>query len=154
MWKKLFSFLSGKHFSEYALLVNQDDTPIERDLLIAVSVVLFEIVGVDATVDEIESRILCQELVLNFGVSESELPTLIQDAILARKDAGKMDSFVAMINQKYNTQQRQRLFAIVLKLMHADGRIDKQESRMTKQIESRFQLSNTQISEVKQFLGL
>ncbi|MCB0334113.1 MAG: TerB family tellurite resistance protein, partial [Bdellovibrionales bacterium] len=80
---------------------------------------------------------------------EDEVPELVEIAIAAKCEKGKIDEFVKAINDNFNPKQRQEILTMVWKVVLADGKIDKFEERFAAQMKTRFMLSDEQADQAR-----
>jgi uncharacterized tellurite resistance protein B-like protein len=150
MFGVIKDFFAGSKSLQETLEVDQTGEPTTLDLQIATAVILIEMASADHEVAEAEAQEVCQLLFQNFGVGEENIPDLIEIAVNARKEKGKIDEFVDVINDKFNEAQKLRILAMVWKMVIADGKVDKYEERFAKQMMNRFRLSPEQAEEAMQ----
>lgn len=147
MLGKIKEFFSGE---ESAVHVDKGGKATPFDLHVAVVVLLVEMAGSDHEIDPNEAEAICSSVSEQFQMEEDEVPELVQIAISSRNEEGKIDNFVGLINEAFNDSQKQKLLAMVWKVVLADGVVDKFEERFAKQIEKRFRLSEDQGKRAKQ----
>ena len=141
MLRKIAEFFKGE---QSGVDVDESGNPTSHDLQVATVVLMVEMASADHEVAPEEAEAVCNAVASQFSVDEEEIPELVQIAIAARQEAGKIDEFVGLINDNFNASQRQRILAMMWKVVLADGRIDKFEERFINQLVSRFQLSEDQ----------
>lgn len=142
MLKKLMQLFSGGKTD--GLTLDQWGKPLSEDLQIAIAVVLVEGASIDQGIDAKESAAVCALMQQELGLAEDALPQVVQAAITARQQQQKLDSFVKLINDSFHSAQRQRLFALIWKIVMADGKVEKFEQRFAVQMRNRLQLSEAQ----------
>ena len=147
MFNKLKEFFQGEQTD---VDVDRSGAPTEHDLHLATAVILIEMAGADEEIDRAEAQTICATIQNQFGIPENEVPELIEVALAAKREAGKIDEFVKVINSNFNPTQRQRILMMVWKVVMADGKIDKFEQRFAEQMRNRFQLTVEQAEEAKQ----
>lgn len=148
MFKGLKEFLLGNQESDQVAL-DGDGKPTQQELLIATAVILFEMAASDSDIDHAEAEALCSSMGEQFQVPEDEVPGLVQLAIKAKEQAGKIDSFVKLLNEHFNDGQKQRVLAMIWKVVLADGKIDKFEERFALQMQNRLRLSPEHLEAAK-----
>lgn len=144
MFDKLMDFFSGQRELTSALDVDASGRPTEQDMHVAAAVLLVEVAGSDDHIAPQEAEAVVKMMSQQFGIDETSIPDLIKLAVIAKKEKGKIDEFVKAVNERLNEQQRQRLFAMVWKVVLADGKIDQGEERLAVQIRYRLQLTKEQ----------
>lgn len=145
MFRKLKKFLSG----EQSLADNMNDSLAHDklgqvttfDLHIATAVLLVHIASADQEIAREEAEAVCTLIEKNLGIPEEDVPGLVEVAIEAKRNKGKIDEFVALINDKFNEEQRIKLLAMVWRVILADNKIEKFEDRTAVQIQNRLRLS-------------
>ena len=149
MFGKLKSFFKGETTLEKSLQADKSGQPSTEDLHLATLVILIEMAGSDQEIAPQEAQAVCALMQKEFGLAEESLPELVQVAVAARKDKGKIDEFVAAINSNFSVPQRQRLLAMIWKVVLADGKVGKFEQRFAVQMHNRFQLTEEQAAAAK-----
>ncbi|MDC0357192.1 TerB family tellurite resistance protein [Oligoflexia bacterium] len=139
MLGKIKEFLKGE---ETEIHVDQDGNPTDEELLIATAVLLVEMASADQVIDRQEAEAVCESMQGQFGIDEERIPEIIEVAVTVRKEQGRIDEFVKAINDSFNAKQKQRVMAMIWKVVMADGKIDKFEQRFATQLKSRLQLSD------------
>lgn len=149
--KKLLNRLFTKKPSERSTLdADKNGNPLTRGLKTAITALLVEMAGQDNEISSSEAEEICVLLAHEMNVPESELPALVQEAMQEKSKHGKVDAFVAQINEHLNAAQRIRLLAMVWKMIGADGKVDKNENRFAVQLKFRLMLSNEQEAEARE----
>ena len=143
MFDKLRDFLQ-KDSEDVSLEIDKTGTPTDKDLILATAVLLVEMAASDNEIAQEEGATVGALITGQFGVKYTELEGVIQAAIEARKKAAKIDQFVGCINEHFTEAQKQKVLAMLWKIVIADGKIDKFEERLTTQMKFRFQLTDEQ----------
>ena len=149
MFKRIMDFFGGSQSLEVSLEKDRSGETSDHDLHIATLMLLIEMAGSDSDIAPEESGTLCQLMSDKFNIPEAELPELVEIAAAARKEHGKIDQFVASVNDRFDDRQRQQVFAMIWKIVLADGKIDKYEERLGKQMRNRLRLSEEQERQAK-----
>lgn len=144
MFGKLKSFFKGETTLEKSLQADKTGQPTAHDLHVAAAVLLIEMAGSDQGIAAQEAQAVCALMGQEFGLAEETLPELVQTAVSARQQKGKIDEFVKAINANFDDSQRQRLLAMIWKIVLADGKVEKFEQRFAVQMYNRFRLSEEQ----------
>jgi len=152
MFKKIMDFFGSDQSLEVSLEQDKTGEATDHDLHVAALVLLIEMAGIDNDIAPEESMTVCQVMNEQFNLAEDELPELVEIAAAARKEQGKIDKFVASVNERFDDQQRQHLFAMIWKIVLADGKIDKFEERLSKQMRNRLRLSEDQERKAKEMV--
>lgn len=148
MFNKLLEFFQGDE-SDVGVDVDSDGNPTPHDLHVATVVILMEMAGSDNDIDVTEAETLCNSIATEFGIPEEEIPELVQIAISARAESGKIDQFVTLINKHFNEDQRTQILSMIWQVVLADGKIDRFEERFAVQMKTRFKLSEEDLAEAK-----
>jgi uncharacterized tellurite resistance protein B-like protein len=145
--KRLFS--RGGELKPTSLNVTKDGAPVSQDLQLAVIVLLIEMSGKDQHIADEEAEVVVEVGIKYFGLGEEESIAVVEQALQARKDAGKIDGFVKRLNDAYSERQKQTLMAIMWKIVLADGQIDIFERKFAVQVRYRLQLDETLSEDAK-----
>lgn len=143
MFKKVNEFLKGS----VKLDVDASGNPTDEDILIATGVLLLQMAGSDADFAPEEVRTIFQVMKLQFNIEEGEVKSLLEQANSLREEKGKIDEFINIINANFNIKQRQRVLAMLWKVILADSKIDKFETRYATQLKFRLQLTDQEAKE-------
>lgn len=146
MLEKLRSFFQNE---DENLDIDSEGTPTGRDLHIATAVLLIEMAGSDNSIDRTEAEVICQTIHNEFKLPDKEVVELIETALAARKQSGKIDSFVKILNEHFSEGQRKKVLAMIWKVVLADGGLAKSEERFALQMKNRLRLSDEAFEEVK-----
>ena len=149
MFEKLKDFFAGSEKEPASLKTDQAGKATDADLQVACAVLLVEMARADKSVARQEGQAVVALMAVQFGIPEDRMPALIETAMAARKAQGKLDEFVRCINQGFSASQKQRLLAMIWKVVLADGSVDKYEERLAVQMKSRLQLSDEQAVEAR-----
>jgi uncharacterized tellurite resistance protein B-like protein len=145
----LKKLMGGRDSAPAALNSTHDGVPILQEVQLAVFVLLIEMSGKDQHIDDAEVAIIVEVGKRHFGFSESDAVALVEKALQARKDAGKIDNFVRKLNEVYSERQKRTLMAIIWKIVMADGEIDEFERKFAVQIRYRLQLDEMSAEDAK-----
>lgn len=149
MFRKLKEFLVGEVSD---IDVDKSGKATEFELHVAVAVLLFEMAGMDSSIAHEEAAAICDTMQKEFGIEEKDIPELIEIAVVARKNEGKIDEFINLINSNFNDKQKQKILAMIWKVVEADGTVDKFEERFATQMKFRLQLSD-ELADAARSLG-
>jgi len=145
MLNKVKDFFSGKT----SLDIDKSGAPTSKDLQIASAVLLLEMAGADDDYAPEEVKACFSVLEQQFGIEDEETIAIFESAEQARQDKGKIDEFVAAINENFNDKQKQLLMAMVWRVIVADEVVENFEKRFATQLRTRLQLSREQAEESK-----
>lgn len=149
MLRKLKDFFAGSKPIADVVSVDAQGQATSEDLVIATAVILVEMASADKNIAPTEAEVICQALGAHFGLAEDQIPHVVEVAIASRKTAGKIDQFVAALNEKFTEAQRQRILAMIWSVVLADEKIEKFEERFAKQMQNRFKLTDVQAQEAR-----
>lgn len=149
MFRTLKEFFAGQQPLAVSLDKDRSGTPTDHDLHIAAAVLLVEMARSDEDIAPQEGRAVVDAIAAHFNIPEKEIPELVQIAIAARKEQGRIDEFVKCINERFEAAQRQRVLAMLWKVVLADGSVAKHEERLATQMKFRFQLTDEQAAEAR-----
>lgn len=149
MFGKIKEFFAGQEALETTLEKDKSGSATDRDLHIAAAVLLVEMASSDQEIAPQEGQAVVAAMSQEFGIGQSEVPELVEIAIASRQEKGRIDEFVKCINDNFNETQRQRVLAMLWKVIIADGTIDKYEQRLATQMKFRFKLSDEQAAEAR-----
>ena len=144
MFKKLIGFFKGEQTIEESIKASleQDKSgkATDQDLHIATAVLLVHVASSDQSIAREEAEIICNVMERNLGIPEEEIPPLVEMAVSARREKGKIDEFVSIINERFDVEQRVLLLSMIWKVVLADQKLEKLEDRMVTQIRNRLRL--------------
>ncbi|MEZ4752824.1 MAG: TerB family tellurite resistance protein [Bdellovibrionota bacterium] len=148
MLKKLVSFFKGKAALK-ASLDSVKGEALEKELLLASTVILVEAASADSDIDPIEAEEICRLLTQEFNVSDKDLPELVELAVNVRDEAEKIEEFIDFLCENFTKPQKKKLFAMVWRVIIADGRIDAFEKRFATNLKFRLRLDNVETDQAK-----
>ena len=149
MFGRIKDFFAGEQSLPASLQVDGEGRPAEADLMVACAVLLVEMARADKNIAKQEGEAVVSLMCANFGLDQAEIPKLIETAVAARKASGKIDEFVKCVNERFDAAQRQKLLAMIWKVVQSDGSVDKLEQRLAVQMKNRLQLSDEQEQEAR-----
>ncbi len=149
MLERVREFFAGKQTLEVSLAKDRSGAATDRDLQIATAVLLVEMASSDQEIASPEGRAVVDVMTRQFSIPDKDVPELVQVAIAARKEQGRIDEFVKCINDRFDAGQKQRVLAMLWKVVIADGSVQKHEQRLATQMKFRFQLSDEQAQEAR-----
>lgn len=145
MFNKLMDFFSGGT----SLEVDKNGTPTSKDLQVATAVLLLEMAGADEDFAPEEVQSCFRSMEKQFNISDSETLAIMELAQKSREDQGKVDSFVAAINENFSDKQRQLILAMIWKVVIADQLVERYEQKLAEQFRARLKLTEQQSEEAK-----
>ncbi len=151
MFKKLKAFFQGTGSLNESL--GADGGTVgeisESDLHVAVAAILIDLAGSDQEIDAHEADEICRLMQRHFGIPEGDIPALIETAMAAKRAQGKLDEFVACLNDRLDTKKRRLILTMIWKIVVADGKVDKMESRFATQMQFRLKLTEEDAAEAR-----
>jgi len=141
MFENLDIFLQGRA----SLNVEKTGLPTEKDLQIATTAILVQMAESDGNLAQQEITSLVNVLKREFKVSEEDAGHLINLADFMRKDKGKLDEFVALINERFEKSQKLTVFSMLWKIMQADGLISTTEATLAAELAGALKLSEEDV---------
>ena len=146
MFGKVFEFFKG----DASLEVDKSGAPTADDLQIATGVLLLQMAGSDDDYAPEEVHAVFRTMEKEFHISQDRALELLELADAARQAKGRIDEFVEAINEHFDEKQKQRVLAMVWRVVMADAKVDAFESRYAKQLKSRLHLSDELAEEARQ----
>ena len=141
MLEKFKTFFVGSSVGA-PLAFNKDGHVADESLQVATVVLLMEVAGADHSIAQQEANALCQVMEEEFDLPEEIIPHLIEVAVASKREAGRINEFVHSINEHFNEHQKERILTMVWKMVLADDRVEKDEEKIVKQIQTRLKLSD------------
>lgn len=145
MFDRIRSFFQGNETLELSvresLGVEGAGEAKRSDFHTAAAVLLIEMASRDEDIAPAEAEQICKIMEEHLGVPHVEIPALVSTAMAARKEKGKIDEFVAFINQNFKKPQRQLILAMIWRVVIADGKVENFEEKFAVQMQYRFQLT-------------
>ncbi len=144
-----------ENFGEYfrgrkaTLIQDVSGKPTARDVMIATGLFLLEMAGADNDYDPDETRVIFDVMAKQFRMDEEQVLEILELADVLRKDRSKLDDFFSSLLQVFSGEQREKVFAMVWKVVIADGRVDKFELRLATQYRHRLKLTDQQFENAK-----
>lgn len=122
------------------LLKDSSGNPTDQSLQVATAVVLLEVAGADGEAGEQEAQALCELLSQEFGILEEDLPELVSIALAARNERDRVEEFIDCIAENFSNVQKQKILAMIWKVVIADGRVDDFEKKFSDNLKFRFRV--------------
>lgn len=148
MFKNIQHYFEGTASLEQCFASNEQVN--ERDLALATCVLMVEVASSDQTVAAEEGKVITDLVHSQFGVPKQEIPILIKMAVKARKEAGKLGSFVEKVANCFDEQQKESVLYMVWRMVLADGHIDVNEEKLVDKLAQYLKLSREQSLEAYQ----
>lgn len=145
MFSRVVEFFKG----ETTLQVDASGDATSDDLRIATGVLLLEMAGSDKDFDPEEVHTVFRTMEREFQIDQDEALRLLEAADKLRNEQGKIDEFVAALNNHFSEEQRILVMSMVWQVVIADGKIDKFEKRFAKQVQNRLKLGDEQAADAR-----
>lgn len=146
MFRRIREFFEGKT----SLEVDKTGEPTKGDLQVATAVLLLEMAGADEDYAPEEVRSSFAAFQRHFNAEDEETLAVFESAEQLRARKGKIDEFVAEINERFSDKQKQLILAMIWKVVLADEVVEKYEQRLASQMRQRLQLSREQAAAAKE----
>ncbi len=137
MFENLESLLSGQTSLDRTL----SGEPSSQDLLVAVLGLLLEAGDASGGMSAEELERVIPSMALRFNLADHIVGELVAIADFLRKEPGKCDRFISIINDKFSIEQKQQVLALIWRVFISDGIIDKLEASLGASLRTRLNLS-------------
>ncbi len=122
-FKKLFELPPGE---------NEVDR--EHRVRLAAAALLIETARADFSEDDVEESVLKTLLCKTLGLNRSEVGKLLTEASSQLDEATSLYDFTRVINDHYSAAQKLELVTSMWRVAYADGRLDKYEESLIRQV--------------------
>lgn len=140
MLKKLWQILTANGTEETASV---DRIPL------AAAVLLLEVAHSDGTFHPSEEELLGILLKEHFEVTDESLGDLLELAETTRNNSFDLHQFTKEINKAFSQPEKERIIEAVWQLVYADGRLDRYEDALMRQLGTLIGLSHRQLIDAK-----
>ena len=127
------------------LQVTKSGAAADRSLQLAIAMLLLDMSGRDEDYAPEEVGTILRTLVAEFESGKEAMLEIINDADRERKKKENVNQGVRLLNDSYNDSQKITIISLLWKVLIADGKVDKSESRYLEQIKNRLHLTEAQI---------
>ena len=127
--ERVQSFLLGR-----PLATDSSGHEVDQEIRIATATVLLEIAYSDEEHLPEERETIRRGLEVEFGISDADALELIMSAEQARKSKGDVATLAEKLRERYDTEQLQRIVALIWKVVYTDGVVDEFERKVADQI--------------------
>ncbi|WP_321392689.1 TerB family tellurite resistance protein [uncultured Desulfuromusa sp.] len=121
----------------------------EERIPLAAAVLLLEIANTDGEFHPDEQDMLGALLKEHFSVSEESLGDLLKLAEETRQSSHDLHQFTREINKAFTQGEKEQIIEALWQLVYADGRLDRYEDALMRQLGSLIGLSHRQLIEAK-----
>ena len=116
------------------LATDQSGRPAPEDLRVATVALLLEVAYGDQPYLREERRAILRGIKREFDVDERDAALLMESAELARPPRKTLQELTDLVRQRYDDAQRQRVLALVWKVVDADGCFAEYEQTFTEYV--------------------
>ncbi len=116
---------------------------------LAAAVLLLEVAHSDGEFHPAEQALIGELLQKHFAVSEDSVSGLLEFAEITRQNSTDLHQFTRDINWAFSQEEKERIIEAVWQLVYADGRLDRFEEALMRQLGSLIGLSHRQLIEAK-----
>ena len=148
MYEAWIDVFNPGHRPEISLKVDQFGAASDQDMQVACAVLLVEMARADKAIAPEEGAAVVKLMEREFGVPSSEIPKLIEIAAAACRSGG-VDLLVRCLNERLSADQRERLLAMVWKVVLADKRVDEHEEGLFEEMRKRLKLTSAQADDAR-----
>lgn len=146
-------FLNSKDFfsGHESLRVDQDGSPTEQDLQIAVVALLIAISKADSHLATSEIEEIFDVVTKQFHLVGEKSATLLEVAsYMMNEDSDRLYEFIAAVRENFDLNQRMRVLGLIWKIILADGKLDPEENHFAVAIRKDLDLSLEQAVRAQQ----
>lgn len=123
------------------LQFTEDGVPLERDIQLAVLVLLLDAADSDGHGASEEIHSVMKAMSQAFGLQDNVVGELVEIAQIIRQDNSKREEFIRSLNKHFSHDQRRYLMALIWKVALADGAISSDEVKFATHFRLRLELS-------------
>jgi uncharacterized tellurite resistance protein B-like protein len=116
---------------------------------LAAAVLLLEVAHADGDFHETEQELIGTLLRQHFQVAEEYQTELLELAHQLREDSSDLHQFTRDINRAFTQAEKERIIEAIWQLVYADGRLDRYEEALMRQLGSLIGLSHSQLIAAK-----
>ncbi len=126
------------------LSVDREGRQVQDDLRLATAVLILEMAQVDGSYSIDEGQAMFRSLGREFALSNDSTHRLVALAQQNVRGREQIDEFVQIINDHFDDTQKQRILALVWKVISADGITSDRESAFAVRLREKLHLSMEQ----------
>jgi len=138
-----------KFFDDHITAQTQVDVDVERQLQLATTALLIEMMLQDDDVAEQEINTIKQSIRDSFKLSDSETQELFDLAEQQQRNATDYHQFTRLIAKNYSPEQKLQVIKNLWQVAYADGRLDKLEEHMLRRIADLIYVSHADFIRIK-----
>lgn len=134
-----------------ALAPATDSTETEQfeRIPVAAAVLLLEVAHADGEFQAVEESVIESVLKEHFDVADELLSDLLELAEMKRNNSSDLYQFTRDINKAFTQPEKEQIIEAVWRLVYADGRLDRFEEALMRQLGTLIGLSHRQLIEAK-----
>jgi len=126
----------------------------QHSVALAVAALMVEIMRMDGQLQDAERREMMLRLESRFGLSESEIHLLIEQATKDVHEALDMHQFTSVVVNSFTTQERVHILTELWAVAWADGHVDPYEEQLIRRIADLMGLHHSQFIHAKIIAGI
>jgi uncharacterized tellurite resistance protein B-like protein len=117
------------------LLNSEEDTTTHQiSIEVSCAVLLCEVMRADSAFTETEQAMLSNILINQFNLTESEVDTILEQALNLSENASDFYQFTSKLNQYYALDDRIKIVSLLWKVAYADGELASIEEHIIRKI--------------------
>jgi uncharacterized tellurite resistance protein B-like protein len=127
-----------------SLSVDRDGNQIDNDLRLATAVIVLGVAQADGAYSAEEGKTIFKSLEKEFALTPDSIHRLLA---VAEQNVGgreRMADFISTINEHFDDVQKQRIMAMVWRVISADGFTSERESQLAVELRERLNLTMEQ----------
>lgn len=133
-----------------SLEVDARGEPTDKALRVATIALLIDMARSDHSVPPEELNLIVRSMNFAFDLTDVQTGELLEIASFMLNEEPAIDRFVAIVNDKLNVDQKQRVLGLVWKVIMSDGVADKYETTYAASLRGKLNLSLEQAVRARQ----
>ncbi len=126
-----------------------DEQTHRHRLHVATCALLLEIAHIDGTFTEDEKKRIVSAMRSEYGLSDSELASVMHAADREVKKSIDLWQFTSLINRHFSPEEKLRIIEMVWKVIYADGNLDMYEDYLAHNLAELLYLDHSQLIDAK-----
>ena len=115
----------------------------------ACAALLVEIAFADKDFEEREKQSLKESLIQTYGIEESKIQEIIDDAQLTVNESTSLYGYTRIVNDEFEYNDKLDLLRNLWKVAYADGNLDKYEEHLLRKISDLIHISHSDYINIK-----
>ncbi len=115
--------------------------PADTQLQVAIAAFLWEMANVDGELNREELSEMISAIEHEFQIMGDEASQILSVAEFLMKERKRTDEFLQQLNDRLDSDQRNHLFQILMRVANADGFIDQREEHFANEMKERLNLA-------------